>query len=392
MPGSSPRKLVAVITLLIGGTLPVFLTGSLALELRADFPFDDVLLGVAIAVFWGVAAAGAALGGLVADRIGDLRALRLAAGGGAACSLGIALFVDSAPTLLGFLALGGLASALAQPGVTGLVSRNFDERRHGVALGLQQAGPPTGVLLAGIALPLVALPFGWRWAYGAAALVAVAATLVVRREDFAPRDRASELPDPDQLPRMRPILALALGGALATAAGGAVLTFLVVFAVDTGLSGAQAGLLLALNSVAAVAARVGLGLLADRRRRRVLLQVAAMLALGAAGFGLLATRNPAAVVAGAFVTGAIGWGWTGLFHLAVVGEYRHAPGAAVGLGLTGLFAGGVLGPPVFGLIVERTSFEVGWIVCAATMIVASGVLLLGRRAVVAARVPAASGR
>ena len=36
--------------------------------------------------------------------------------------------------------------------------------RQGGAFGAQQAGAPAGSLLAGLALPAVAIPFGWRWA------------------------------------------------------------------------------------------------------------------------------------------------------------------------------------------------------------------------------------
>ena len=69
---------------------------------------------------------------------------------------------------------------------------------------------------------------------------------------------------------------------------------------------------------------------------------------GAGGFALLAVGEPAPFVAGALVAFTLGWGWPGLFNLAVVDLHREAPGAATGISQTGIYVGAAAGPAATG--------------------------------------------
>lgn len=94
---------------------------------------------------------------------------------GALSAVGVALFATSAWLLVGLLSASGLAKAIGSPGVAAMLARDVADDRRGFAFGLQQSAPPLGALLAGLALPLIALPFGWRWAFVAAAALTLAA-------------------------------------------------------------------------------------------------------------------------------------------------------------------------------------------------------------------------
>jgi hypothetical protein len=105
-----------------------------------------------------------------------------------------------------------------------------------------------------------------------------------------------------------------------------------------------------------------------------------LLALGALGFALLAwPASPVTMVVGTIMAFGAGWGWTGLFHLAVVRLRPRAPAAASGAASTALFLGSIVGPAGFGTLASMTSFRLAWIVAGAWLLVAAlGVHLAGQ--------------
>ena len=72
-----------------------------------------------------------------------------------------------------------MANAFGGPAVAALLRREVAVHRQGLAFGAQQSGGTLGSLLAGLALPLVAIPFGWRWAFLAVAVLALTAAALV---------------------------------------------------------------------------------------------------------------------------------------------------------------------------------------------------------------------
>jgi hypothetical protein len=116
-------------------------------------------------------------------------------------------------------------------------------------------------------------------------------------------------------------------------------------------------------------------------RARAILVTLAMLAVGIAGFGMLATGEAALILPGALLAFAAGWGWPGLFNFAVVKTSPGHPAAATGVTQTGASGGAALGPLVFGLVVEAASYDVAWLVSGAFALGALGTILAGRRLV-----------
>ena len=371
----STRAQVTGVALIVATVLPGFLTASLAPRIRGDFAFADATLGVTVAIFYVVSALSSTPCGRLVDRIGGVSGMRLVAGLVVACSLSVALFAESAPGLVALLVLGGVANGMGGPAVSALLKREVHERRQGLAFGVQQSGASIGSLLAGLALPLVAIPFGWRWGFVAAAVLAVVSVLPV------PRGRpASPAPDRSARGGLSTVHAIALAAALASAAGVGFISFLVTYAVRSDVGEAEAGLLLGAVSLVATLSRIGLGAMFDRTRREPLAVHGAMLAAAAGAYLLLIEGEPVVIVVAALLAGGLGWSWPGGLTLAVVRRRPDAPAWAVGVMMSGLFAGAVAGPLLTGLLADHGSFGAAWSLCAALALLAGLVLALTRRA------------
>jgi MFS family permease len=368
------RIVVAAVAVVVAGVLPCFLTGSLAHQIRAEFAFGDAALGVAFATFHVVSALVAPFAGRLVRLIGPVGAMRASAGVACTCALGLALGARSGAALICLLAVGGLANATSGPAASAMLGGAGLAGRGGLAFGAQQAGAPLGALLAGLAVPLVGAPLGWRWAFAGAALVALAAAL------SAPR--GSELRAAARRPQghrgFRSVHILALGAACASATSTGLVAFLIVFAVHSGMSEAAAAITLAGVSVAAATGRIGLGLTVDRRDWDPLAVVGPVLVLGAAGPLLLMTAAPVLIVPGALVTAGLGWAWPGLFTLAVVNRHPQAPAQAVGIVMSGLFAGAVAGPLIVGGLASAASYQAAWSACSALTLLSAATVAFAR--------------
>jgi MFS family permease len=352
--------------------MPGFLTASLAPRIRADFAFGDSTLGLAVGLFYVVSASASVPAGRLVDRVGATRGLRLSAALTAICCLAVAALAESGLGLTALLLIGGVGNALGGPSVSALLKRHVAVQRQGLAFGAQQAGAPLGAMLAGLALPAVAIPLGWQWAFVAAAalgLVAVALAPEARAAD------ASSVTGGSRPRGLGAVHALGVAAVLASAAGVGFVSFLVTYAVDSGMSEVAAGLLLAGVSLAATTSRIAVGLFADRAGQEPLRPVATMLAASVAGYLLLIAGEPAVIAAAALVAGGLGWAWPGGLTLAVVQRSPEAPGWAVGVMMTGLFVGAVTGPLLTGLLAEHELFEAAWIVCAALALLAAATIV-----------------
>jgi MFS family permease len=351
--------------------MPGFLAASLAPRIRADFPYGDSTLGLAVALFYVVSASGSIPAGRLVDRVGAAWGMRLAAASTAASCLAVAALAQSAASLTALMLLGGFGNALGGPSVSALLKREVAAHRHGLAFGAQQAGAPLGALVAGLALPAVAIPFGWRWAFLAAAALALVAVA------YAPRSGATAVHAGTAGRRPRTftsVHALGVAAALASAAGVGFVSFLVTYAVDSGMSEAAAGLLLAGVSFAATTSRIVLGLFADRAGQEPLRPVATMLALSVLGYLLLTAGEPGVIAAAALLAGSLGWAWPGGLNLAVVQRSPEAPAWAVGVMMTGLFVGAIGGPLLTGFLVEHDLFTSAWIACAGLALLAAAAI------------------
>jgi MFS family permease len=364
------------------GVLPAFLTGALAVQIRADLHVGLGLFGLAAGTLFIVSGLCARPAGRLVQRLGARRGTALASVL-SICSLIALAFAQSAVWLMAALVIGGLGNAVAQPSANLGISEFVSEQRLGVAFGIKQSSMPTATLLGGLSVPTIAVVFGWRWAVVAGAVLGFALLIwsqATGRDSRGISPPASGAPDKG-LPRGG-LVVLTIGGFLAAAASTSTGVFFVDSAVVSGMAPGTAGLVVAGCSVLGVISRIGFGWLADRRpdRSRYLF-IANLLAGGAIGYGLLATGELALVFAGAVLAYCMGWAWTGLFHFAIIKDNRHAAASVTGFVQTGLSLGAAGGPLLFGIVAEQLSYTAAWTTAAALSLVAAATIRIGRRMV-----------
>jgi len=160
-----------------------------------------------------------------------------------------------------------------------------------------------------------------------------------------------------------------------------MLAYLVLYARDTfALSSVEAARLLALAHVGGVVGRLGWGVVSDRffagRRRPGLALNAVIGALGFALFALGSALPPLVAALVALVAGVGAFGWVGLFFalMAEIGGARFA-GLMTGLGVIFAWGGVLVGPPLFGALVDATdSYRIGWLCLSLLALMVAGVL------------------
>jgi MFS family permease len=367
------RAATGALTTTIACSVPVFLVGGLAVQIRGQLHFTPAGLGLAVAAYFGATALASLPAGTLVERYGSTAIARCGIVLSATSLLAIALLARSLWSLVVILALGAGANAMGQLASNTSLSRHVPVRRQGLSFGVKQAAIPVSTLLAGAAVPLVALTLSWRWAFVLTAVGAAAALLLVPAEKDTPqrsRGAAGE----------RATAALVVIGAAATLAAGAANalgTFLVDSAVARGISPGPAGLALTLGGLVCVLARVVGGWQADLRPGRQVGVIAGLLATGAVGLMLLAVPGTAALVGGILLGFGLGWSWPGLMNFAVVRLHPQAPAAATSITQTGVYAGGCLGPLALGELAAAAGYPTMWTVAAVAMLSAAGLMIVG---------------
>ena len=270
----------------------------------------------------------------------------------------VAALAGSLGTLLACLVLAGFGFSVLNPATGKAVLEWFPPHGRGLAMGIKQTGLTLGGLVGALALPPLALGAGWRSALaagGALALVSAAVTLVAYR---TPAVRSDAAPAP--WPRLGELrVFLRRPGVL------------VVFLSGLALSPVAAGQMLALAQAGGTASRLAWGAISDRSfggRRRPGVVVNALIGAGAYALLSLGDRLPAAgLVPLALVAGVGAFGWVGLYFalVAEIGGARYA-GLLTGVAVAFAWSGVLVGPPVFGLLVDRTgSYAWPWLGLAA---------------------------
>ncbi len=380
------RAAAGAITVTTVCVLPVFLTAALTVQISAELGFDPAGLGLVVALYFGTSALLSLPVGRLVERWGGVVTSRTAVLGVAVVMLVLATSARSFASLLAILLCGAWCNVMGQLASNLTLARSVPAHRLGLSFGVKQAAIPVATLLAGAAVPTVALTVGWRWAYAMASGLALLALLGV------PRSGEPHVPAPRPAPGERATLALAVlgvGSGLGAGAANAQGIFLVASAVDRGIDPGTAGLVLTFGSVVGFAGRLLHGWLADRRSGAHVAFVAGSMATGAVGLALLAVPGTPALVIGTILGFGLGWSWPGLMQFAVVRLNPTAPAAASSIVQMGVYAGGCVGPIAFGFAATHTSFSTAWTAAAAAMVGAALLVVLGRRMLVAhaARTP-----
>lgn len=360
------------------GVCPVFLVGGLGVQLQAALGFGAAGLGMATAGFFGVAALASRIMGWLVERIGAPNGMRLSAVCSSLLLVGLSV-INDAVWLLGLLLLAGMSTALAQPSSNLLITQAVPTHRRGTGFGVKQSAIPMATMLAGAAVPAVALTIGWRWVFVFGGLLGLIAAWSVPSLPATqqPARSAPSKSSPGQ--RRAMLLIIAATGGLGSAAANSLGAFLTTTAVDVGFSPWAAGLVLSLGSIVGLSVRLAAGVLADRRNPNLLRVILVMLFLGAVGFALMAIPAQLPFILGVLIAFGAGWAWPGLLNFAVAKIAPDRVASATSFTQTGVYVGACLGPLLFGVVAQHSGLSVAWGAASAAAVIAGTLLFFIRR-------------
>jgi MFS family permease len=293
--------------------------------------------------------------------------------------IALAAWSPSYGLLLFLLVLGGFGFSVLNPATGRAVVEWFPPRERGIAMGVKQTGLTLGGLTAALLLPPIARAWSWRHALATAGLLSVvSATLVaILYRSQAPRPSAMPVERPrlselGEFLRRAPVLVVFGCGLALSIAQSSLMAYLVLYAKDSfDVSAVRAAQILAIAQVGGTVSRVLWGVVSDRSfggRRRP--GVVATAAIGAVSYAVLALGGllPEWLVYPlAFVAGAGAFGWVGLYFalVAEIGGPRHA-GLLTGAATACSWSGTLIGPPIFGLVLQATGgYAASWLILTA---------------------------
>jgi MFS family permease len=313
--------------------------------------------------------------GKAADRFGPRPLLVIAA-----VMLFASLLLTSRVTSiwLGYITYGGgvgIAVACAYVPMVATVGGWFARRRT-AALGVAVAGIGVGTLVVAPLSERLIDSFGWRTAYvvlgiGGAALLLVAGV-------GAHRPPVSIAQAPVRLGlvvRQRGFVILYVATAMVSAALFVPFVFMKDYATDHGIDSTAATALVSVIGASSVVGRLGLGALGARLGATRLMQLSFAILAASFLIWLTAGGSYGRLVLFAVVMGVSYGGFIALAPAVTAGLFGTVGlGAILGALYTGAAIGGLVGPPVVGTVIDRTSYAVG-IVVAMLVTAASTVVL-----------------
>ncbi len=378
---SVARLLFLAIMVVTTSTQPAFLLGAAFFQIGDEFSIGPVGLGALTSAFFLTASISSAPLGRWVQRVGWQRAMRLNMRASAAVMVAIAVLARGFWSMAGLLVVAATVYGMSNPAANLALSDHTDPRRRATIFGAKHAGIPASTLFAGLAVPVLVVTFGWRWAVVAAAAVAGGISMLVPKGVLSAADR----PTPEPLDRpARPVLTtrwllgLATGSALATWAAIGLGTYLVSAALDQGLSEPAAGWLQFIGSAVSIGARIGVGVLTDRFGWSGFGGIATLTGIGTVVFAVLPATASVWFVIGVLLAYATGWGWPGLMTFTVVNSNRSSVASSSAITQAGVFVGAGAGPLFLGYVIDRGSFDAAWVTVALGLAGATAIILVVR--------------
>ena len=376
MPAGARPSLVinATVMATVSTVLPGFLIGAMSVQVSAEMGVSEAAYGWGLGSFFGAAMLGSILLGRLSQRIGALSQTTLALGLSAAAQLALAATARSFGAVIAFLVVAGVCNAANQASVN-LALAQAQLPRLGLAVSIKQSGLPTATLLAGFAVPALALTVGWRWAYVASAGFALAslATARVAAGSSPPRAAANGASRPES--SSRDLFLAAVVGAFLAFSAGSLNAWGVGSGVDAGLGEGAAGLFLSLGAATGITMRLICGWLSDTMRARPFLVGGVTAMVGSAGMALLALRSPGIHVAAMLLAFGAGWIWPVFTNFGIVRANPEAAGAATGVTQMGIYVGVFVGPLSTGWIIEHSGYRLMWLAVAASSVIGATIAI-----------------
>lgn len=298
--------------------------------------------------------------GMAVDRFGPRRVLLVGAG-----ALGLGLLLTSRVSALpvGYVTYGlgvGIGVACGYVPMVATVTGWF-ERQRATALGIAVSGIGVGtVAIAPLAAALIGR-YGWRATYlvfGIAAAVLLTVCAFVVAPPPLAEGVAAPVPALGAAVRSRPFRLLYASVILLSLALFVPFVYLAPYAESHGVGAVAAAGLVGVIGAASIAGRLLIGPLADRVGALVAFRLCYLLIGGSYALWLAGTSY-GLLVAFAIVLG-VGYGGFVALSPAVIADLvgTAALGGLIGLTYTGAGFGGLVGPPLAGVVIEAAGD--GW--------------------------------
>ena len=295
------------------------------------------------------------------------------------------------PWMLVLYLVAGFGYGTINPATSKGVIFWFPPERRATAMAIKQTGFTVGSMLASMALPFVAVLTSWRWSILAAAVLTLFCGMICIL--FYPasaeptRTVASSSNIRHQSGKNTWTGEVVLWSAICVfyaAVQGAGTAYLAVYMVKQFFySAVAAGVFLALAQGGGALGRIVWGWVSDRwftnKRKKELVVIGFIAAAATILFGLIPPNTPHFIIGIlAAIFGFTAIGYNAIF-LTVIGEIagREKAGQATGLAITIGYLGIIAGPPVFGLIADKTgNFSLPWIIYGAALTLATCVAMV----------------
>ena len=367
--GARPSLLInATVVSTVSTVLPGFLIGAMSVQVSAEMGVSEAAYGWGLGSFFGAGMVASILLGRLSQRIGARSQMTLALAVSVAAQLALAATARSFGAVIGFLVVAGLCNAANQSSVN-LALAQAQLPRLGLAVSIKQSGLPTTTLLAGLAVPAVALTVGWRWAYVASAGFGLASLVMARAAVGSSPVRAASNGAPAPESSSRDLFGAAAVGAFLAFSAGSLNAWGVGSGVDAGLGEGAAGLFLSLGAATGITLRLIGGWLSDTMRARPFLVGGVSAMIGSAGMALLALRSPGLHVAAMLLAFGAGWIWPVFTNFGIVRANPEAAGTATGVTQMGVYVGVFVGPLFTGWLIENSGYPLMWLAVAASTVI-----------------------
>ena len=359
---------------------------AMAPVIQRDLSLSVTQVGLLVTAYYGAQTVGAFPAGGLVDRLGVGWSLVLAQVILIAGAISLSQANDFAAAF-GSCAVMGLGYSLTNPASARGVLEWFPPERRATAMGIKQTGVSIGGVLAAGNGALVTL-LSWQSIMWIIAGVTAASALLSLRLAERPSWRAggsfrSVIAHLSEVVRDRNLGLLFAAGGFYNMGQMNFFAYLTLFMREAAqASQPVAGLSLAIAQAASAVGRIGWGVVSDtvfRGKRKTLV-------VGLCGTAVILLAAMAAVglwwgvavgIALALALGLTIASFASLMQtLAVEAVAPRLAGSAMGYSLVGTALGGMVGPPLFGAVVDLTgNFANGWLLTAGLVMV--GTFLLG---------------
>lgn len=360
---------------------------ALAPVIRPELGLNFAEFGLLMTAYSVGQISGSIPAGVFVDRVGIGWALF---GASIILSAGAAILTQAEGLTLAMIALlvMGWGYSVVNPATARGVLEWFPVNRRATAIGLKQTGVPIGGVIAAATLALTTV-LPWQTIMWLIAGATLCNALICLTLDKIPKtfvsNRIGPLAGINKLVRDRNFGVLVVTNGLFNMGQYNFFTYLTSFMRDAAQASQEiASLTLGLAQASSAVARIGWGALSDTvfKGRRKGLTV--MIGSAAAVFFVMMSTVGSVwgAVAGIVIAMLLGLtvaSWASLMQtMAVESAGPEHSGSAIGYTTIGTASGAMIGPPLFGAVIDATgSFAEGWLVTGAVMVAGSALLAYG---------------